>query len=631
MLSFNFKKRLREFQLDVSVNLDNQTLVFIGHSGCGKTTTLQLLAGLLAPDQGVMELNGNKLVDTSTGLSLPPESRGIGYVFQDYALFPHLTVSENILYGVRHVTREEQDNRLEEMLSLFKLRQLSDALPSSLSGGQQQRVALARALVTRPQLLLLDEPLSALDVSTRGHVRLELKTLLDSLAIPCIVVTHDYEDARVLGDEIAVIDQGVIVQSGQSELISKKPANTFVAKFIGTNLVVDKKKSSSDNSYLCDMIAFDPWQARVSRERPKSLAQWEGEIKDMAHFGAFTRLHIHGDNPLMADVPIQSADYKMGEHVFVSVDESDVRRYETEIPSHIFAEMSSQDSERQTHATKNSSIQLKRRRRKIGAVIAIMAVIVLTLGVVSGVKGFFHTSQAASPVQLEILIAANATEPIGDAIQVFEKKNAEVSIKANYAGTQILQTQLEQGSEADFFLSANLGHMKKVKQEGLVKDFYPVSKNHEVIIVPKNNPGDIHSLADLAKSDGQLIIGVDNVPIGQYARKILTKASADFGPDFPTKVMSHVASLETNVKQILEKVALGNGDAGIVYRTDVTKEFSDKVTMIEIPPKYNVVATNYIAVTTHGHHPKLSSKLLNFLKSSQGQAVFQKYHYDPIK
>lgn len=630
MLSFHFRKKLRDFQLAIGLNLDNETLVLIGHSGCGKTTTLQLLAGLQVPDEGFVELHGRKITDTEKHIFLPTEHRRIGYVFQDYALFPHLTVRENILYGIRHFENAEQETRLHEVLSLLQLRLLEDILPASLSGGQQQRVALARALVTRPELLLLDEPLSALDVSTRGHVRRELKSLLDSLAIPCIVVTHDLEDARVLGDKMAVIDKGQMIQMATPAVMAQQPASPFVAEFIGTNLVTSAG-ASQDGSLQTTLVAFDPWQARISREPTKARYQWDGTVRDIVHLGAFTRVHVDGPIRLMVDVPVQEQALEVGDHVYVHVADDEARVYSS--PAAL-AEQPLDTATDEDIAHRQQSMVGKRRKNRwrMAGMMTSMAAFVGFLLVLSGVKGYASSvTSGGQQTTMEALVAANATDPMAGIIQAYEALHPGINIKASYAGTQVLQTQLEQGAPADLFLSANLSHIQALAKEGLVQKYYKVSNDHEVIIVPKNNPGHITSLKDLGTQNVKLIIGVNDVPIGQYTRQIFQKAAASYGTGFDATVMSHVVSTETNVKQILETVAMGEADAGIVYMTDVTPNFKSQVKIINIPSQYNVVSTNYIAVPTHSPHPQQAEALLQFMLSAPGQAVFKRYHYDPIK
>jgi molybdenum ABC transporter molybdate-binding protein len=229
------------------------------------------------------------------------------------------------------------------------------------------------------------------------------------------------------------------------------------------------------------------------------------------------------------------------------------------------------------------------------------------------------------------LIAANATDPFNDLIEEFEKVNPDVNVEATFAGTQIIRTQLEQGAKADLFLSADLEHIEAVKQQGLIDAFFPVSNNHVVIVVPKDDRVGIRSLEDLATKKVKLVIGTDTVPIGKYTRQVFENAKVQYGTDFPEKVMSNVVSLETNVKQVLQKVAMGEAEAGIVYPTDVTPEFLKKVEIIEIPKEYNVVATNYISVPNEAPNKELSKEFMQMMLSEKGQEIFMKYNYDPLK
>lgn len=201
---------------------------FLGPSGSGKTTLLRILSGLERQDRGSIYIGG-KIVNT-----LSPQKRGVGFVFQHYALFPHLNVWRNISYGLDSLFLEptEKKRRLDEGLQLVCMEEHKDKFPSQLSGGQQQRVALARALVMKPDVLLLDEPLGALDRRVRYHLRLELKRIHQETGLTMIMVTHDHEEAFMLGDRVAVLNEGRIEQIDTPQNLQTKPINTFVASFI---------------------------------------------------------------------------------------------------------------------------------------------------------------------------------------------------------------------------------------------------------------------------------------------------------------------------------------------------------------------------------------------------------------
>ena len=201
----------------------------LGPSGCGKTTTLRLIAGFEGLDSGVIKVAGEDMAGN------PPYRRNVGLLFQDYALFPHMTVEENVAFGLRHrgFPRREIPKRIKAMLDLVKLAELGKRRPGQLSGGQQQRVALARALATRPEVMLLDEPLSALDAKLRQELRIELKEILESVGTTTIVVTHDQQEAMSLAAHVVVMHEGRIVQQGSPGEIYSRPRTTFVAEFIG--------------------------------------------------------------------------------------------------------------------------------------------------------------------------------------------------------------------------------------------------------------------------------------------------------------------------------------------------------------------------------------------------------------
>ena len=224
-------------KLQLPMDPPSVTILF-GPSGSGKTTILRCLAGLEQPEEGTIVFNGRCWLNTVKGLAIPPQHRGLGYMSQDYALFPNYTVEGNVAYGLTALSATERSVRVKEVLRLLEIEELSQRRPAQLSGGQQQRVALARAIARRPQLLLLDEPLSALDAPTRTALCSELRTLLRGLAIPCVVVTHDWTEALTLGDHIAVVDGGRVLQTGTPQDVFSRPANADVARVVGVEMVL---------------------------------------------------------------------------------------------------------------------------------------------------------------------------------------------------------------------------------------------------------------------------------------------------------------------------------------------------------------------------------------------------------
>jgi len=210
MLEASLTKKLWHFTLDVQLKADNQILILLGPSGSGKTTVLHLLAGLFKPDEGFIKINDRILYSSGEKINNPPQSRNVGYLFQNYALFPHMTVRQNVFYGLKSKGCRQDGSALDplELLDSFGVGHLIDRYPSQLSGGEKQRVALARALVVQPNLLLLDEPFSALDRKTRISLRRELKKLHQQWQIPFVLVSHDEEDAKFLGDVIVTLENG---------------------------------------------------------------------------------------------------------------------------------------------------------------------------------------------------------------------------------------------------------------------------------------------------------------------------------------------------------------------------------------------------------------------------------------
>ncbi len=230
---------------------EGEFLTLLGPSGCGKTTTLNLVAGFLEPDEGSIRLAG-RAVDR-----LPPFRRDIGIVFQDYALFPHMTVAENVGFGLRmrRVSKPDIARRVAEALDLVHLSGFGERRPLALSGGQRQRVALARALVIRPTVLLLDEPLSNLDLKLREEMRLEITSLQRALGITMVMVTHDQGEALAVSDRIAVMNQGRIEQLGDAHDVYEHPASRFVADFIGsTNFLQGLARDAADPGALCNVV-----------------------------------------------------------------------------------------------------------------------------------------------------------------------------------------------------------------------------------------------------------------------------------------------------------------------------------------------------------------------------------------
>jgi molybdate transport system ATP-binding protein len=221
---------LRSFALDVELSVGRETVALVGPSGAGKTTVLRAVAGLRHPDRGRVALGDDVWFDAHAHVNLKPEERSVGLVFQEYALFPHMTVAKNVAFG-------GGAERVGELLERFGIAALAGERPARLSGGERQRVALARALARDPRVLLFDEPLSALDAHTRGTVRAELQELLAELALPTLLVTHDFRDAAALADRIGVVVAGRLRQIGTAVELVDHPADPFVVSLTGGNLL----------------------------------------------------------------------------------------------------------------------------------------------------------------------------------------------------------------------------------------------------------------------------------------------------------------------------------------------------------------------------------------------------------
>ena len=257
----------------------------LGPSGSGKTTTLRVIAGFEQPDEGTVELGGR---DVS---KLPPYARDVNTVFQDYALFPHMTVQENVEYGlrVRKVPKAERRRRAGEALTLVRLESYGGRKPGQLSGGQRQRVALARAIVNRPQALLLDEPLGALDLKLRQELQVELKRIQQELGITFIYVTHDQEEALTMSDRLAVFNDGKIEQIGAPAEVYEHPASEFIAGFVGVSNVLERDGRR---------FTVRPEKIRLLGEgespRPGAVVE-AGRISSVVYVGAITRYHAELD------------------------------------------------------------------------------------------------------------------------------------------------------------------------------------------------------------------------------------------------------------------------------------------------------------------------------------------------
>jgi molybdate transport system ATP-binding protein len=322
---------LRAFDVELTLEVGS-TVALVGPSGAGKTTVLRAVAGLTRPQSGRITAGGETWFDGDRGVCLPPDRRCVGLVFQDYALFPHMTVRQNVEYGRRH--------KADEYLERFELTGLERARPHELSGGERQRVALARALARDPQVLLLDEPLAALDAHTKEAVRGELQELLRELALPTLLVTHDFGDAAALADEVGVVVDGRLRQLAPPHELVARPADVFVASFTGANLLRGHARRADDGVTLVRLetgeevrstdplegdvgVIVYPWQIRLKQvELDASRNVVRGEVRSVVQVGNRLRVQV---GALTAEVTADAHGFVAGAAADASFAPADTR------------------------------------------------------------------------------------------------------------------------------------------------------------------------------------------------------------------------------------------------------------------------------------------------------------------
>jgi molybdate transport system ATP-binding protein len=325
MLEILAARRRGSFALSLELSLRRgETTVLVGESGAGKTTLLRLVAGLDQPDEGRIVLDGRVWADTSAAVVLPAWRRSVGYVFQDYALFPHLSVSDNVAFGLRAAgaRRRESAERARAVLERLGIADLAGRRVAGLSGGQQQRVALARALVLDPDVLLLDEPLSALDLRTRRGIRGELRRLLRSLPCCTLYVTHNPVEAMFFGERLVVLERGRVTQSGTRDELLRHPRSAYVAELVGTNLLYGSPERAGGTEVRTGagsimvgaeaaegevFATVSPREITLYRERPEASAQnlFTGPIVELVPEppgGERVRVALGTTPPLVAEV-----------------------------------------------------------------------------------------------------------------------------------------------------------------------------------------------------------------------------------------------------------------------------------------------------------------------------------------
>ena len=314
---------LLDLALDLEVD-EGSTLALLGPNGSGKTTALRVLAGLLPVEAGRVELDGRTLDDPATGAWVPPEHRPVGVVFQDYLLFPHLDAVDNVAFGLRRSGQARRAARAEaaRWLEVVGLTSHARSRPSQLSGGQAQRVALARALATRPRLLLLDEPLAALDAGTRTHLRSELREHLSTFPGVRILVTHDPIDAIALADQVVVLEAGRVVQTGTVAGIAAQPRSRYVADLVGVNLLRGTGRGTSveltggGTLTVGQAVSGEVWvlvhptAVALHRRPPDGSPRnvWQGIVAALDGRGDRVRVRLDGAPPIVAEVTAAATD-----------------------------------------------------------------------------------------------------------------------------------------------------------------------------------------------------------------------------------------------------------------------------------------------------------------------------------
>ncbi len=348
-LSVDAEVRRGGFVLDVAFEVQaGQVVGVLGPNGAGKSTLLKALAGLIPVARGRIVLAGKVIDDAGTRAFAEPAERPVGFVFQDYRLFPHLSVLENVAFSprARGLSRHAARSAASHWLDRLRLEALADRKPAALSGGQAQRVALARALAGEPELLLLDEPLSALDAGTRLDVQAELREHLSAFGGPCLLVTHDALEALVLADLLLVLEAGRIVQQGSPAQVARQPATDYVARLVGLNLYAghaDGGIVAIDGggalvvphraSHGSVLVAVRPSALAVSQHRPQEVSQrniWPAKITGLTLLADRVRLELDGEPPALADVTtaaVAELALAPGSRVWLSVKATDLEVY----------------------------------------------------------------------------------------------------------------------------------------------------------------------------------------------------------------------------------------------------------------------------------------------------------------
>ena len=347
MLSARLMLQVGAFELDIALDAaPGETVALLGPNGAGKTTFVRAVAGLIPVRRGHVSLDGTVLEDVERRINVPTERRPIGVVFQDYLLFPHLSAIDNVAFGLRArgLANREARSRARTWLTRFGLEDRGESRPRELSGGQAQRVALARALAIEPRLLLLDEPLAALDASTRGEVRRDLKRHLGSFPGVRIVITHDPLEAVALADRLVILERGQVIQSGTPAEVTQRPRSRYVADLVGVNLLRGIARGSdvaigggaslhaADELEGAVFATIHPRAVALHRGRPEGSPRnvWRGRASALDIQGDRVRVRVDGEIGIVAEVTpaaVKELDLDEGGDVWVSVKATEISVY----------------------------------------------------------------------------------------------------------------------------------------------------------------------------------------------------------------------------------------------------------------------------------------------------------------
>lgn len=327
----NIHKSFDNIEVLQGINLSlkkGEILTLLGSSGCGKSTLLRIISGLEEPNLGEININNKIVFNDKT--DIPPQKRGISFVFQDYALFPHLSVEENIFFAMRKESKEQKEENLKKIAKNLQIDSLTKRYPHELSGGQQQRVAVARALAGKPEIILFDEPFSNLDAKLRQQLCGDLRALIKSLGIGAIFVTHDQREAFVLSDTIALMKNGIIMQHDEPYEMYEKPKNIYVAAFLG-KINVLKKNPFDIKINENQLLGIRPEDVRYFKDSDKKdndLVQAKGKIANITYVGSYKMIIVDIGENLIEVLANKHDKFSLEDEIYISIKKESIRVFD---------------------------------------------------------------------------------------------------------------------------------------------------------------------------------------------------------------------------------------------------------------------------------------------------------------